>query len=582
MGLLKKGEILPWTSLNRRKNIIKNRGVDQFIAAFNKYNSISTPNFAIGEEIEFLLVFKDKSYKLYCGSEKIIEKNPFCAVEYGRYMLEISSKDPLRRNTIMDLEDSVLTKIKKLNEDDVKVVLLSCYPNMCFENFYDIDNNKMRDDITYSLHFPDNAICQHKRFYSFTQNIRNRRGKKIQGYIEIMKDKNTAVDETNKYILIDSMGQGMGCCCLQTTIQGSNLEETRHLYDMMGILSPLLLRLSRGTPCANGKLLNTETRWDMLEMSVDCRTDQERGSNWDVSGNKVEYNYNTEIPKSRFSPLDLFISNHQHFKEKYNDIYVPINNDSLQRLRKNKIDEKMSKHIASLFVRDPIISYENPNEELYEDFENIQSSNWRSMRFKIPSESMPDDLKGWKIEVRTIDMQATAFENCAFVYFTFFLSRAILKYDLNLYIPISKLDANFKRANLFIRNVNDLFNKLEEDKQRFYYRTNITNSEDPKIEEGTLKDIFIGNETYTGLLEYVKKVINEDFSDIQKQILKYIQFIEDKIMNKYMSFADWIRKFIVMHDDYKRDSLISNEIINDLIEELIRISESNKVDYLLN
>lgn len=582
MGLLKKGEILPWNTLNRQKHIIKNRGVNQFISAFYKFNDVQTPDLAFGEELEFLLVIKDSIYKLYCGSENVIEKNPFCAVEYGRYMVEISSKDPLRRNTILELESSVLNKLQKINEDECKVVMMSCYPNMCFDNFFDAENIKMRDDITYSLHFPDNAICQHKRFYSFTQNIRNRRGKKIQGYIEIMTDKNTVLDETNKYVLIDSMGQGMGCCCLQTTIQGANLEETRHLYDMMGIMGPLLLRMSRGTPCANGKLLKTETRWDMLEMSVDCRTDQERGTNWDVSGNKTEYNYNVETPKSRFSPLDLFISNNKHFKDKYNDIYVPLNNDSLQRLRKNKVDEKMAKHIASLFIRDPIISYENPNEELYEDFENIQSSNWRSIRFKLPSASMPEDLRGWKVEVRTIDMQGTAFENCAFVYFTFFLSRAILKYNLNLYIPISKVDSNFKRANLFIRDVKDYFEKLGEDKQTFFYRSNITDSDEPIIKEGTLKDIFLGTEGNEGLFKYVKQIIEEDFSDIKDQIMKYIQFIEDKLMNKYMSFADWIRKFVVTHDEYKQDSLISNKIVDDLIEKLIKITESNTVDYLLN
>merc|ERR1719413_257185 len=44
-------------------------------------------------------------------------------------------------------------------------------------------------------------------------------------------------------------------------------------------------------------------------------------------------------------------------------------------------------------------------------------------------------------------MQLTDFENAAFSVFIVLLQRTILTFDLNLYIPISRVDANMQRAH---------------------------------------------------------------------------------------------------------------------------------------
>ena len=44
-------------------------------------------------------------------------------------------------------------------------------------------------------------------------------------------------------------------------------------------------------------------------------------------------------------------------------------------------------------------------------------------------------------------MQATDAENAAFVVFVVLVTRVILAFDLNLYIPLSKVDENMKRAH---------------------------------------------------------------------------------------------------------------------------------------
>lgn len=69
-------------------------------------------------------------------------------------------------------------------------------------------------------------------------------------------------------------------------------------------------------------------------------------------------------------------------------------------------------------------------------FENIQSTNWQTMRFKPPP---VDSAIGWRVEFRSMEVQLTDFENAAFSVFIVLLTRAILSFNLNFYMPISKV-----------------------------------------------------------------------------------------------------------------------------------------------
>lgn len=107
----------------------------------------------------------------------------------------------------------------------------------------------------------------------------------------------------------------------------------------------------------------------------------------------------------------------------------------------------MANHIGHLFIRDPLVVFtENidQNDETDTDhFENIQSTNWQTLRFKPPP---PGTKMGWRVEFRTMEVQLTDFENAAFSVFVVLLSRAILSFNVNFYVPISKVDENMKRA----------------------------------------------------------------------------------------------------------------------------------------
>ena len=62
-----------------------------------------------------------------------------------------------------------------------------------------------------------------------------------------------------------------------------------------------------------------------------------------------------------------------------------------------------------------------------------------------------------------MEVQFTDFENAAFTVFSALLSRAILFFDLNLYIPISKVDENLQLAH----------NREAVTKEKFAFRNNV-------------------------------------------------------------------------------------------------------------
>jgi glutamate--cysteine ligase catalytic subunit len=64
---------------------------------------------------------------------------------------------------------------------------------------------------------------------------------------EVSHDKSKAfeheLDET-KWIYMDAMGFGMGCCCLQVTFQAQNCHEARRLYDHLAVFAPIMVLLN--------------------------------------------------------------------------------------------------------------------------------------------------------------------------------------------------------------------------------------------------------------------------------------------------------------------------------------------------
>lgn len=150
----------------------------------------------------------------------------------------------------------------------------------------------------------------------------------------------------------------------------------------------------------------------------------------------------------RYDSVDSYISNDSLNRPEYNDNPLPVDEKVKKRLESAGIDPLLSTHLAHLFIRDPLVIFsemvDQDDKESMDHFENIQSTNWQTMRFKPPP---PGGQIGWRVEFRSMEVQVTDFENAAFSVFIVLLTRAILSFGLNFYIPISKVDDNMKRAH---------------------------------------------------------------------------------------------------------------------------------------
>jgi glutamate--cysteine ligase catalytic subunit len=171
------------------------------------------------------------------------------------------------------------------------------------------------------------------------------------------------------FIYMDAMHFGMGQCCLQITYECQTINHARYLHDMLLPFTGIMAALSAAGPIQKGKLSDYDLRWSVIEQSVDCRTKEER----DPLSEKF-------IPKSRYSSMNHYISNHQYVKDGHNDA-TPLKYDPEHKkilMEASDIDERLADHISRLFVRDPVPSYEGEfieeqidDNDIVSHFENV-------------------------------------------------------------------------------------------------------------------------------------------------------------------------------------------------------------------
>ena len=250
-----------------------------------------------------------------------------------------------------------------------------------------------------------------------------------------------------------------------------------------------------------------------------------------------------------------------------------------------------------------------------EHWESIQSTNWQSVRWKPPPpRNSPNDPHiGWRTEFRSMELQLTDFENAAFTVFIVLLTRVILAFDLNLYIPISRVDANMQRAHsrnsaakgkfFFRRHLAPLeegddgydvkyvsmFSKaangevrVTDDKPTESSETAELNGADPGVsvhrrnapvapgsseensfEEMTMAQIMCGKGDYfPGLIPLIHAYLDHINCDstTRNRLTLYLDFIERRATGELVTPATWMRNFVRNHSAYKGDSVVSDEI----------------------
>lgn len=193
-------------------------------------------------------------------------------------------------------------------------------------------------------------------------------------------------------IHMDAMAFGMGCCCLQITFQGKDIDESRFMYDQLAVLAPIMMALTAATPFLRGRIADTDARWGIISESVDDRTPAERGrADPNAPHDELAGNGQRRIFKSRYDSISTYIYQggveeldggfENRVLNMYNDIPVPIDEASYKQLREAGVDPALAQHVAHLFIRDPLVVFEGAVEEVDDDvqtehWESIQSTNW--------------------------------------------------------------------------------------------------------------------------------------------------------------------------------------------------------------
>lgn len=454
------------------------------------------------------------------------------------------------------------------------------------------------------------------------------------------KAQETRTDSLRAAIHMDAMAFGMGCCCLQVTFQAKDIDESRFMYDQLAVMAPILLALTASTPILKGRLADTDARWGVISESVDCRTPAERGrEDPDAPHEELNAKGRRRIYKSRYDSISTYIYQAYMTEDMtvlrpnqlsnrilnlYNDIIVPIDEEVFKQCREAGIDPALAQHVAHLFIRDPLVVFEGAVEEVddtkqTEHFESIQSTNWQTVRWKPPPpRNNPNDPHiGWRTEFRSMEIQLTDYENAAFTVFIILLTRVILAFDLNLYIPISRVDANMQRGH----------SRNAAHKGKFFFRrhmapleigdvgygvkyvsmfsrtggmsgsgSNEANSEnnsstagedldgigrnrmsapwatgseeENSFEEMTMGEIMCGKGDYfPGLIPLISAYL--DYIQVDQstkaKLTSYLEFIEKRANGELVTPATWMRNFVRSHPSYKGDSVVSDEIAYDLM-----------------
>ena len=273
-----------------------------------------------------------------------------------------------------------------------------------------------------------------------------------------------------------------------------------------------------------------------------------------------------------------------------------IDEELKQRLLNGGMDDLLATHFAHLFIRDPIVIF---NEDLRsldlsktDHFENLQSTNWQHMRFKPPP---PDKDTGWRVEFRSMEIQITDFENAAFSVFIVLITRAILSFDLNFYIPIPLTTQNMATAHIRNAVLNQKFHFRNDPLPLAPLRANGNASgtctpayiSRPPTPTGPVEDehsLMTINEivngqtqggSFPGLIPLVESYLNSVNVDVETrcELARYLDLIRNRASGQLWTGAKWIRHFIREHKEYKSDSVVSEEITYDLLKAVEEITK---------
>jgi len=299
MGFLLDATPLEWDESLEVIQYVREHGIAQFIHLYNRIKDIEGDRLLWGDEVEYAIFKLDaergtvklslRGAEILAGLQEGERSVPVghgqqCnwVPEWGSWMVEGTPGVPYSgyATDLLLVEKNMRTRrarlLAALAEDEI-CPTLPCFPLMGVGTFTD-PPARPTSGLSDSLFVPDEIINPAPRFAALVKNIKRRRGSKVDIRVPRYRDEKTpdaarpvgcpppaTLEEALEMdeVYMDAMAFGMGCCCLQVTFQARDLSESRHLYDQLAVLGPIMLALTAATPIARGVLLDTDVRWDM-------------------------------------------------------------------------------------------------------------------------------------------------------------------------------------------------------------------------------------------------------------------------------------------------------------------------------
>ncbi|KAL8876794.1 MAG: hypothetical protein Q9198_005075, partial [Flavoplaca austrocitrina] len=476
MGVLSEGTPLTWPQVEENVAFIRHYAVD-LIGLWQRSKGRDEDPALWGDEIEYLIVSLDnarKNAKLALRSAEILPlvtgngqcsadgEFPSFQTEFCSFNLESTPGKPwtMYPADLLDVEPNMRSRraiLKKHMKHNEYPITLTNFPRFGLKHSTIPEYPSLGPQLK-SQFISDETTTQRTRYISTAKNIRARRHRKVQINVPIFRDEKTPWpfhdpsvnynlhtypedDEPRKgaakpnHIYMDAQPFGSGTCCLQVTLQARNIDEARQLYDRLIPLAPIMLALTAATPIYKGFLADTDARWNTLVGASDDRTEK-------------EIDQKTLSP--RFGGNTSYISPNPRLRAQHNDHTMSIPPKIKQKLIAGGMDDLLASHFARILIRDPLIlcaeHLNQPDLTTSNLFEMFQGLTWQAVRFKPPPPKNVHNI-GWRVEFRSMEVQPTDCENAAFSIFVILLTRAILAFDVDFYMPISLVGENMETAH---------------------------------------------------------------------------------------------------------------------------------------
>lgn len=203
-------------------------------------------------------------------------------------------------------------------------------------------------------------------------------------------------------------------------------------------------------------------------------------------------------------------------------------------------------------------------------WESIQSTNWQTVRWKPPP--LPNrpcgPHVGWRVEFRSMEVQPTDFENAAFTVFIVLASRVILAFDLNLYMPLSLVDVNMRRAH----------KREAVGTQTFHFRA-LDGPREGQVLEMSVAEIVGGKgDAFPGLVPLIFAYLDEIECDPETlaTVSNYMELILRRARGELLTPASWMRAFVTAHPAYAHDSVVPETVAHDLLQAIAALAEGRR------